>query len=844
MAQYENVWAFGSYAGIDFNGGTAKAIKTSIMTNEGTASICNARGQLLFYTDGTDVYNRNHQLMPNGNNLPGKALNFTRSSSQAALIVPVPGDKDAGTGTAGKYYVFTLTHLEGQGGDLRELGKLYYSIVDLSLNNGLGDVMPGHKGIVLDSFLTEHMVAVSGNDCSIWLLVVSRSNYSFKAYTINENGIGVNPVVSPAFRGLGDVYLGYINIAPDGSKLAITQGSLVVYDFDMNTGVVSRPFVLDAGPYYGVSFSPDNTKLYSTTYAYGGTSQIYQFNLSGNDTDAVIASKTLLGPLTTDAGIKRGPDGKIYVAGSSGGNALRIIHQPDLAGQSCQYDTIGLPLITGTRHVWGLPNSVVLISSKRVNRFKADTAICTRNHLLKAIDTSGINYMWNDSTTGAVRQVDNPGTYWVSYQVKTPCKLYEYIDTLQVVFDFSRTNRYTTTRDSGMCKSDTVLLTAVNRYGSAYTWEDGSRGMERKVNQAGTYTLSYQVDSLCEDYVDSFIIVYPEKKFEIAFTGDTVICQDAPAIFYNTSDPRYREFNWSFGDGQFSSQENPVHVYRQPGNYQVLLNGRINDRCQDTASIFITVDSLQTFDFLTDRDSICAGEAIVFTHQANGPTIDYLHWQWGDGSEQAALHQYRLPHAYDHAGIMPVTFSVYFRACRESSFTHPVYVFDLPEVFLGSETGLCLQGMPIILRNLRPAATGYRYLWSNGSVAETLKASHHGIYSLTVSKEPLGCITTESVAISKDCYLDIPNSFTPNGDGVNDYFLPRSLHPGMMLQFRMEVFNRWGQLIFTTNQLEGRGWDGRFNTKEQPEGVYIYAINITMKDNRAERYEGNVTLIR
>lgn len=102
----------------------------------------------------------------------------------------------------------------------------------------------------------------------------------------------------------------------------------------------------------------------------------------------------------------------------------------------------------------------------------------------------------------------------------------------------------------------------------------------------------------------------------------------------------------------------------------------------------------------------------------------------------------------------------------------------------------------------------------------------------------------ESINISKDCYIDIPNAFTPNGDGINDYFFPRQLLSGNVSGFYMQVFNRWGQLIFETTHANGRGWDGKFNGQDQPGGVYIYWINVTFDNNRQEQYKGNVSLIR
>jgi gliding motility-associated-like protein len=79
---------------------------------------------------------------------------------------------------------------------------------------------------------------------------------------------------------------------------------------------------------------------------------------------------------------------------------------------------------------------------------------------------------------------------------------------------------------------------------------------------------------------------------------------------------------------------------------------------------------------------------------------------------------------------------------------------------------------------------------------------------------------------------------------VNDYFFPRQFLSSGVIAFKMAVYNRWGQKIYETDNINGRGWDGKFNSKDQPEGVYVYIIDVTMKNYRQEHYTGNVTLLR
>src|SRR5207247_2239309 len=101
-----------------------------------------------------------------------------------------------------------------------------------------------------------------------------------------------------------------------------------------------------------------------------------------------------------------------------------------------------------------------------------------------------------------------------------------------------------------------------------------------------------------------------------------------------------------------------------------------------------------------------------------------------------------------------------------------------------------------------------------------------------------------TIKVANDCYMNIPNVFSPNGDGMNDYFFPRQYLTRGLTSFSMEIFNRWGQKVFESTSLDGSGWDGKLNGNDQPVGVYVYVIDATFKDGQKEHHQGNVTLLR
>ena len=200
--QQGNIWYFGNNAGLDFSGPTPAAITGGqINTNEGEATISDGNGNLLFYTDGVKIWNRNHGVMQNGTGLLG---NF--SSTQSAIIVPKINDLSF-------YYVFTVDELGHPGG-------LNYSLVDMTLDGGLGAVTV--KNVQLQTPVCEKLTAVKHcNGKDIWVIVHGVNSNAFYAYLLTAAGINA-PVISNTGRVITSVVpdytIGYLKASPDGEK--------------------------------------------------------------------------------------------------------------------------------------------------------------------------------------------------------------------------------------------------------------------------------------------------------------------------------------------------------------------------------------------------------------------------------------------------------------------------------------------------------------------------------------------------------------------------------------------------------------------------------------------------
>jgi DNA-binding beta-propeller fold protein YncE len=345
-------WYFGNKAGIDFSSGSPVAVTNSAMNSiEGCASISDTAGNLLFYTDGDTVYDKNHQIMPNGTGLMGHW-----SAWQNSLIVPQPGNNDI-------YYIFTGDAFENS-----FMNGIRYSIVDMTLNLGMGDVTA--KNILMVSPNAEGLAAVHHSNCQdIWVICHKDSTNDFYSYLLTSTGLSP-PIITTIGNCINAHYgtiLG-IKFSPDGSMLATNnffdygfnpavRDTLELYLFDKANGILNNKVLLPDSAIYGYSFSPDNKKLYVSTGLY--TTKVYQYDLSIYSQSSIATSKTLIyetAPSTYYLEMQITPAGKIYLAKYSK-DTLSVIDSPNLAGGACNYLDNGFHL-AGRNANYSLPNFI------------------------------------------------------------------------------------------------------------------------------------------------------------------------------------------------------------------------------------------------------------------------------------------------------------------------------------------------------------------------------------------------------------------------------------------------------------------------------------------------------
>ncbi|MGV3538989.1 MAG: YncE family protein [Rufibacter sp.] len=347
FAQKEaSIWYFGRKAGLVFANGETTPLKDgNLFSEEGSASIADAQGNLLFYTNGMQIWDKSHQVMANGKELKGH-----ESSTQSSLIVPKPGSST-------HYYLFT-TDFQGMDHGLQ------YHVIDMGRNNGLGEVTS--KNNLIFAPVTEKLTAIKHrNGRDFWVLTHRWNSTAFYAYLITPNGITFTPVesrIGSMHTGDNGGTIGYLKASPAGDKLAMATwapvNKLELFDFDNATGQVTNS--IDLGKFdeaYGVEFSPDGTKLYGGKNGIaGGEARIFQFNLRAGTPDAIIHSGKQVAKSNSRkiGALQLGPDGQIYVARNES-TWLGVIRNPNALGPDCDYKDSGVSL-GSQRSEFGLPN--------------------------------------------------------------------------------------------------------------------------------------------------------------------------------------------------------------------------------------------------------------------------------------------------------------------------------------------------------------------------------------------------------------------------------------------------------------------------------------------------------
>ncbi len=850
------VWYFGEQAGLSFvNGRPMALLDGQIDSLEGCASIATSDGDLLFYTNGETIWNRNHEIMANGEDIGGNL-----SATQAALIIPKPGSGNI-------YYVFTTDAVQFyQGGG--NGGGFNYTTVDMS--NGVGVVVEKNRSLLSQS--TEKVTAVlAGNGVDIW--VVTQKEALFYSYLISASGVDETPVTSAVSFGVTDFnnIRGSLKASPDGSHIANAftifepqfTGRLYLYDFDNATGMVSGEQLIDDDfGFYGIEFSSDSSKLYASgkliTNESGSTLAIYQYDMEAAN---IPASSFLLAQLRTtflsdiSGTLQLAMDKKIYY--TFPGNELSVIEKPNELGSAARFKREIVDL-GGRKSNFGLPP---FVPSFFESIFDFEN-ICYGDQTQFAIypDAPVASVVWNfddpDSDTA------NTSTSFAPTHVFTAPG--PYVVSVDVTFTNGRPNkRFIEVVDIRETPSLTQNLALV----------------QCDIDGQDDGITAFNLTAIEEEFEDS------EESYEFQYYVselDALNSENAiDPIGYTNAVPLQQLY---------------VRVFSDPSCFQIFPMTLSTQTASDVGIIDLTVCELD--ESSANQVSLDGVEVLVASLY---PGLDLSFYS----SKEDALLELR-PFTIDIITLIDLEVpELFFRGERTNDCAIVGGIlFDLKgEVGIeDQQVYLCSDDTPTILH----AGGRYSsYLWSTGETTASIQVQTPGVYEVTVSNGP-GCIdtavftVTETPEISFEVRIDdfrqsnrlvvfalseigplkysidggqtfqnspsfanvapgihtvvvsdragcayatqevtvrgTPRYFTPNGDGVNDFWQVDRARDYQ--QFDVSIFDRFGKLM-TRFDHRSKGWDGTMAGEAMPTGSYWFRIELG-----DEIYTGHFALIR
>lgn len=622
FGQFENSnWYFGTNAAINFpyNGVPVPLKGSAMSTYEACASVSDAQGQLLFYTNSETLWNRNGQVMVNGTNLGGHA-----SCSQGVMIVQNPGNTQ-------QYYVFVHDAAE-----TLFAGGLKYNLVDMTRQGGLGEVVQSRVQVSSVRLTEKLTTAPHANGRDTWILVHGWETNTFYAYLLTAAGLQTTPVttsIGAVHSGGGGANhnangVGYMRVSPDGSKLAlgIRDQNFELFDFNPATGQLSNYVPLySVYRSYGVEFSPDGHLLYGTDL--DGLS-VYQYDLRAGSASAIANSGLLIGTTPNNAGaVQIGPNGKLYVSVLNS-NYLALISNPNARGIGCGFDAHGAYLGSASGQI-GLPNypnsqAVIRTLAFTDNASCANSVVAFNGTLQPALATATASWNFGDPASGNANTATGfapthvygqAGTYQVTLAVAYP-GLTKAITVTRTVTVASRP-QVRLGRDTTMCGSQLLLSAGAQPAGSTYRWQDGSTSATYLAKASGRYRVAVTSAAGCTSTDSVRVVLHAAPTPRLP--ADTTVCATS-VLLRPGGQSAGTTYRWQ--DGSTST----TYLAQGSGMYTVQVT--TPQGCTATATSRVQVGQAPTVSLGIDT-AVCSNA--LWTLRTNPQPAGTL-FRWQDGS--------------------------------------------------------------------------------------------------------------------------------------------------------------------------------------------------------------------
>ncbi|MCX6243401.1 MAG: gliding motility-associated C-terminal domain-containing protein [Bacteroidetes bacterium] len=612
-------------------------------TDRATISVSDSLGNLLFYGYPGKIFNRNHQVMPNGDN-----PNFTMIADQSIAVIPKINDDSS-------YYIF----IKKRTNPINSSDGLYYSVLNMRLDGGLGDIEPGKKNLPLDvnGFAGHLTTARHKNNRDAWIVFQNPLTHTTSAYLVTATGISPSPVISPSSATDTANNNGYARISPDG-KHFIYPNTLLGLDvyckFNSETGEITQLFRFFrgvTGQGFGYfEFSRESKYVYVSNGDWGYIpSNIYQFDATKEDSAAFKQSQVQVGYYGKGVHLQRGPDGKIYGA-ISNIDSLCIINDPEAQGSTCNFQPNGMGL---NYHpcLQGLPDLI-----QRYYLYIRDTGDCAglpvHFYPWTWPPPDSIHWDFGDPASGAQNTstipnathiYSNPGNYLVHLFVRHNDKR---TDTISKTITIIAGPLVALGSDRTICTGDSTTFDAGACPGCTYQWKELGSGSTVGTSQTyrtgatGTYVALVTNLSGCTGMDTVQLMTTTAPSVTNNPLADTICTGDSTGIHLTSSLPG-TTFYWtaSLTSGNiagFSADSGMVidqvltNSLSTPGIVTYHITPKIGNCAGVTVDYQVTVnpgDSVKV-SISSSANNICEGTSVTYTATPTNPgTTPSYQWK-------------------------------------------------------------------------------------------------------------------------------------------------------------------------------------------------------------------------
>ena len=479
---------------------------------------------------------------------------------------------------------------------------------------------------------------------------------------------------------------------------------------------------------------------------------------------------------------------------------------------------------------------------------------------------TGYNWIFGDGTNSTLvtptHYYSTPGTYIARLAVVGPGGCVDTVNKTIILYPSTATLTYS---PFAGCSPLQVSFHVSTPGPVTYLWDlnDGNTLSTTDSNLVYNYLLPgkflpkviLEDQTGCQIPVTGVDTIAVTKSYVNFGVSDSLLCDAGIVNFTDStvSNGTIINYNWNFGDGGISSAQNPSHNYTATGFNTVRLIVTTANGCSDTAikTNYIKIVASPVID-ISGNVPICMQSKLLFKGLVVQPDTSKINWYWDFGNGKTSITQNPQAQRYDTAGNYALRLIVTNSSGCADTVDRTVVVYPLPSINagpdkiigVGSSFAINPTGSPVIDYLWSPA-TGLSCTNCYNTIASPKNTT---AYTIKVT-DANGCINTDNITIIVVCNdknVFIPNTFSPNNDGVNDWFYPRGT--GLFRIQSMRIFNRWGEMVFQKTNLFPNdplaGWNGRYNGRLLNTDVYTYIIEIVCENSDVLTYKGNITLIQ